>query len=106
MLSRVHWVRPEMVVEVSYVEWTPDGLLRHSAFLRMRDDKRPDECIRQGRGPTRSGFTAEDAEATQRTPEDSGHPPASSAPCPLLRASAQGTIGAFPRARGGSFRAG
>ena len=29
VLSRVHWVRPEMVVEVSYVEWTPDGLLRH-----------------------------------------------------------------------------
>jgi bifunctional non-homologous end joining protein LigD len=25
VLSRVHWVRPEMVVEVSYVEWTPDG---------------------------------------------------------------------------------
>jgi len=29
VLSRVHWVRPEMVVEVSYVEWTPHGLLRH-----------------------------------------------------------------------------
>ena len=27
VLSRVHWVRPEMVAEVSYVEWTPDGLL-------------------------------------------------------------------------------
>jgi ATP-dependent DNA ligase len=27
VLSRVHWVRPEMVV--SYAEWTPDGLLRH-----------------------------------------------------------------------------
>jgi bifunctional non-homologous end joining protein LigD len=26
VLSRVHWVRPEMVVEVSYAEWTPDGL--------------------------------------------------------------------------------
>jgi bifunctional non-homologous end joining protein LigD len=29
VLSRVHWVRPEMVIEVSYVEMTPDGLLRH-----------------------------------------------------------------------------
>jgi ATP-dependent DNA ligase len=31
VLSRVHWVRPEMVVEVSYVEWTPDGRLSGSA---------------------------------------------------------------------------
>jgi ATP-dependent DNA ligase len=29
VLSRVHWVRPEIVVEVTYAEWTPDGLLRH-----------------------------------------------------------------------------
>jgi hypothetical protein len=28
MLSRVHWVRPERVAEVSYVEFTPEGLLR------------------------------------------------------------------------------
>jgi bifunctional non-homologous end joining protein LigD len=33
VLPRVHWVRPEMVVEVSYVEWTPDGLLRHVVYL-------------------------------------------------------------------------
>ena len=33
VLSRVHWVRPEMVVEVSFVEWTPDGLLRHVIYL-------------------------------------------------------------------------
>ena len=39
LLSRVHWVRPEMVVEVSYVEWTPDGLLRHVVYLGEREDK-------------------------------------------------------------------
>jgi DNA ligase D-like protein (predicted ligase) len=38
-LSRVHWVRPEMVVEVSYVEWTPDGLLRQVVYLGEREDK-------------------------------------------------------------------
>jgi len=31
VLSRVHWVRPEMVVEVSYVECPPDGRLSGSA---------------------------------------------------------------------------
>jgi DNA ligase D-like protein (predicted ligase) len=39
VLSRVHWVRPEMVVEVSYVVWTPDGLLRHVAYQGEREDK-------------------------------------------------------------------
>jgi bifunctional non-homologous end joining protein LigD len=39
VLSRVHWVRPETVVEVSYVEWTPDGLLRHVVYLGEREDK-------------------------------------------------------------------
>jgi ATP-dependent DNA ligase len=39
VLSRVHWVRPEMVVEVSYAEWTPDGLLRHVVYLGERQDK-------------------------------------------------------------------
>jgi ATP-dependent DNA ligase len=39
VLSRVHWVRPEMVVEVSYAEWTVDGLLRHVVYLGEREDK-------------------------------------------------------------------
>jgi bifunctional non-homologous end joining protein LigD len=39
VLSRVHWVRPEMVAEVTYVEWTPDGLLRHVVYLGERQDK-------------------------------------------------------------------
>src|ERR1700731_1514 len=39
VLSRVHWVRPEMIVEVSYVEWTPDGLLRHVVYMGERRDK-------------------------------------------------------------------
>ena len=40
------WVEPELVVEVRYKEWTGDGLLRHPVFLRVRDDKRVDECVR------------------------------------------------------------
>jgi len=39
VLSRVYWVSPEMVVEVSYAEWTPDGLLRHVVYLGEREDK-------------------------------------------------------------------
>jgi ATP-dependent DNA ligase len=54
VLSRVHWVRPEMVVEVSYVEWTPDGLLRHVVYLGEREDKLASEV---SRSPPRSGET-------------------------------------------------
>jgi bifunctional non-homologous end joining protein LigD len=32
------WVRPELVAQVEFVEWTPDGHLRHSRFIRLRDD--------------------------------------------------------------------
>lgn len=35
----VHWVRPEMVAQVGFTEWTSDGKLRHPRFLGVRDDK-------------------------------------------------------------------
>src|SRR5687768_2405538 len=44
------WVDPVHVCEVRYREFTPDGLLRHAAFIRMRNDKRAHECERQGWG--------------------------------------------------------
>ncbi|HEX6364126.1 MAG TPA: DNA ligase D, partial [Albitalea sp.] len=36
---RGHWVRPELVAEVSFSEWTPDGRVRHAVFHGLRDDK-------------------------------------------------------------------
>ena len=35
------WVRPELVAEVSFSEWTTDGRLRHPTFLGLRDDRYP-----------------------------------------------------------------
>jgi bifunctional non-homologous end joining protein LigD len=42
------WVEPEVVVEVRYKEWTRGGHLRHPVFLRVRDDKTVEECVRPG----------------------------------------------------------
>ena len=44
------WVAPTYVCEVRFREWTPDGVLRHPTFLRMRADKAPHECERQAWG--------------------------------------------------------
>ena len=39
------WVRPVHVVEVRFKTWTDDRLLRHPVFVRLRDDKLPEECV-------------------------------------------------------------
>lgn len=41
------WVKPKLVAEVSFVEWTRDGSLRHAAFLALRDDKLPRDIRRE-----------------------------------------------------------
>jgi ATP-dependent DNA ligase len=38
-LSRVHWVRPELVAEVKYLTWTEDNLLRQVVYEGVREDK-------------------------------------------------------------------
>jgi DNA ligase D-like protein (predicted ligase) len=42
-----HWTRPELVAQVGFAEWTNDGRLRQPRFLGLRDDKRPDEVVRE-----------------------------------------------------------
>jgi ATP-dependent DNA ligase len=39
VLSRVHWVRPELVVEVKFLTWTQEGLLRQVIYQGLRKDK-------------------------------------------------------------------
>ena len=38
------WVRPKLVGQIVYAEWTADGMLRQPAFLGLRTDKDPSEC--------------------------------------------------------------
>ena len=46
-----HWVRPELVCEVRFTEWTADGAVRHPVFLGLRDDKRPRDVRREAAAP-------------------------------------------------------
>ena len=43
----VTWVRPELVAQVGFTEWTRDGRLRHPRFLGLRDDKAAAEVVRE-----------------------------------------------------------
>jgi bifunctional non-homologous end joining protein LigD len=44
---RVHWVHPQIVVEVAFLEWTVHGKLRHGRLLGLRADKAPREVVRE-----------------------------------------------------------
>jgi bifunctional non-homologous end joining protein LigD len=44
---RSHWVRPEIVVQVAFIEWTAHGKLRHSRLLGLRADKAAREVVRE-----------------------------------------------------------
>ena len=39
VLSRVHWVEPKLVAEITYLTWTADALLRHTVYVGLREDK-------------------------------------------------------------------
>lgn len=51
----VHWVRPELVAEIGFTEWTRDGRLRHPRYLGLRTDKRAREVVRERPAAARSG---------------------------------------------------
>ena len=44
---RVHWVRPEIVIAVSFIEWTVHGKLRHPRLTAVRFDKSPKDVVRE-----------------------------------------------------------
>jgi bifunctional non-homologous end joining protein LigD len=44
----VHWVKPKLVAQIAFTEWTAGGKLRHPRFLGLRDDKRPEDVVREG----------------------------------------------------------
>jgi ATP-dependent DNA ligase len=43
------WLKPELVAQIEFTEWTPDGHLRHSKFVGLREDKEVKEVVREGR---------------------------------------------------------
>jgi bifunctional non-homologous end joining protein LigD len=46
-MKRCVWVKPVVVCEVKFTEWTRDDRLRHPVFLGVRDDKKASEVVRE-----------------------------------------------------------
>jgi ATP-dependent DNA ligase len=46
VLSRVHWVEPKLVAEITFLTWTADNLLRQTVYVGLREDK-PAEQVRR-----------------------------------------------------------
>jgi bifunctional non-homologous end joining protein LigD len=57
-VTRAHWVRPDLVGEVQFTEWTSDGRLRHPSFQGLRADKDPREVVREVPGPVKEAAPA------------------------------------------------
>jgi bifunctional non-homologous end joining protein LigD len=66
-LRDVTWIKPELVAEIKYLEFTPDGLLRAPVFVALRGDKDPKECVRteeeykEDEGPERNTLIPADS---------------------------------------------
>ncbi len=78
-VKSVRWAAPELVCEVAFTEWTPDGSMRHPRFIGLREDKGPLECVRNGDVAPRAdvSFDSESEDAAPARPAPS--PPAAAA---------------------------
>ncbi len=78
--SRVHWLKPQLVGQVTYGAWTNDGLLRHASFQGLREDKPASQVTR----PTPVSISQVEhftkKTARQRHPKRSGQPDGSGEP--------------------------
>jgi bifunctional non-homologous end joining protein LigD len=46
-MQEMRWLKPKVVAQIRFVEWTADGHLRHAAFLGLRSDKRAADVRRE-----------------------------------------------------------
>ncbi|MGC4244017.1 MAG: DNA ligase D [Herbaspirillum sp.] len=64
----VHWLKPELVAEVKFAQWTKSGILRHGSFVALREDKAPEEIVRETPGIASDEVHPENAEAKPKAP--------------------------------------
>ena len=91
--ERPHWVRPELVAQVKFTEWTSDAKLRHPTYLGLRDDVSPRSVRREAVGTRREAGPSQ--RGTRNAPLDRARGGLSGVegPEPGVRKAARGTRG-------------
>ena len=70
-----HWVRPDLVAQVRFTEWTKDRKLRHPVYLGLRDDKDPGDVKKEAPAASARGRSeAARSAARERTASGGGAP--------------------------------
>jgi bifunctional non-homologous end joining protein LigD len=46
-MKKCHWIKPKLVAQIKFAEWTRDGKLRQPVFLGLRDDKSAGDVVRE-----------------------------------------------------------
>ena len=44
------WLKPMAVAQIKFAEWTQGGVLRHAEFVSLREDKKPQDVVRENTG--------------------------------------------------------
>jgi bifunctional non-homologous end joining protein LigD len=70
-----HWVKPDLVAQVRFTEWTADAKLRHPVYLGLRDDKRAEDVQRE-RKISAAGATVKSIARPKRPARQAGAPAA------------------------------
>jgi len=65
--GRPHWVKPQLVAEVSFGEWTRAGIIRHSVFHGLRTDKPASAVVREKHAATKKSVKRGSAAAANRS---------------------------------------
>ena len=63
-----HWIKPKLVAEIAFTEWTDEGLLRHPSFLGLREDKSEQDVVRETPSPLGGEGRGEGAKAKEKRP--------------------------------------
>ena len=61
-----HWIKPELVAEIEFTEWTNDGTLRHPSFQGLREDKKAHDVVRERPADTEAVGDASTATTSSR----------------------------------------
>jgi ATP dependent DNA ligase C terminal region len=72
--SRVHWVKPKLVAEITYLTWTGEGLLRQTVCVGLHEDKPQSRCGEKLHGLSRRKRTRLDQRKTVQSRREADNP--------------------------------